>query len=152
MHEKDPREYLEYEPDTGDFRWKKQPNWRGPYIVGQIAGGVNAQHYWQIRLGKRNYYGHRLAWLFVHGHMPDNIDHINEKPYDNRICNLRECTHARNIAAIYKEAKGYEIHGAKYRARIEVDGIRHELGSFNTPKEATAAYQAARDNLLGEFA
>jgi hypothetical protein len=84
--------------------------------------------------------------------MPEQIDHINEKRWDNRISNLRECTNAQNNAAAKKNALGYEVHGTKYRSRIEVNGVRHELGSFESAEEATAVYQAARYNLLGEFA
>jgi|SRR5579872_488130 len=146
------KEFLRYESETGDFYWIKDNNPRGPSKLGQLAGGVNTIGYWQIGLFGTRWLGHRLAWYFIYGYMPERIDHINGKPWDNRISNLRLCTHAQNLAAAHSEARGYEVHGAKYRARIDVDGIRHELGSFDTPEEAVAAYQAARHNLLGEFA
>ena len=146
------KKYLRYEPDTGYFYWIANTNGRGPSKIGEVAGCTNAQGYWQIKFLGAHFYGHRLAWYFVHGYVPERIDHINEKPWDNRISNLRECTHAQNLAAARYDSLGYEVHGAKYRSRIEVDGVRYELGSFDTPEEATAAYQAARHNLLGEFA
>jgi hypothetical protein len=144
--------YLRYETETGDFYWIANTNPRGPSKVGEMAGCVNAIGYWVIGLFGMHLLGHRLAWLFVHGYMPDNIDHINGKRWDNRIENLRECSNARNIAAGWKIAKGYEVHGAKYRVRLVVDGFRHEIGSFDTSEEAIAAHKAARQNLLGEFA
>ena len=146
------KEYLEYDPETGDFHWLKDTNSRGPSKIGELAGCVNGCGYWVISVLRVKFYGHRLAWYFIHGYLPERLDHINGKGWDNRISNLRLCTHAQNLAAAKKEALGYEIHGAKYRARIEVDGIRHELGSFDNPEDAITAYQAARCNLLGEFA
>ena len=144
--------YLRYEPDTGNIYWIADTNDRGPSKVGRLAGALNSFAHRQIRLWKKNYYGHQIAWFLTHGYIPKNIDHKNGNPSDNRLCNLREATHARNIAAAHSKACGYEIHGRKYRARIDVDEVRHELGSFDTPEEATAAYQAARQKFLGEFA
>lgn len=144
--------YLRYEPERGNFYWIADTNSRGPSKIGQLAGGLNAINYWQIGLLGQRLLGHRLAWLLSYGYWPKEVDHINNDSSDNRLCNLRECAHARNIAAAHTGAGGYEAHGAKYRARIVVDNVRHELGSFDTLEEAANAYQAARHNLLGEFA
>lgn len=152
ISKEDVLQYLRYESDTGMFYWVKNINSRGPSKIGQIVGCPNTIGYWQIGLFGCRLLGHRLAWLVTYGYDPEVLDHINGNRSDNRISNLRECTHAQNLAAAKKNSLGYEIHGAKYRVRINVEHVRHEIGSFDTPEEATAAYQTARHNLLGEFA
>ena len=146
------QKYIRYEPETGDFYWIAQPNPRGPDIIGAKVGCLNGLGYWQIRFAKRHYYGHRLAWLFTHGYMPKYIDHKNGKPWDNRLCNLRECTHSQNHGNYKRRNNGIELHGAKYRVRIVKDGVRHEFGSYNTLQEADVIADAAYDKLFGEYA
>lgn len=146
------QKYLGYNPATGNFWWKRDTNSRGPSKVGRYAGVVNTYGYVVIGFFGERLYAHRIAWLFIHGYMPERIDHINSNPSDNRLCNLRECTHAQNLAAALSNVPGYEIHGTKYRARIQVNGIRYELGLYDTPEKATLAYREARVKFLGEFA
>ena len=80
------RELLNYDPLTGVFSWRV--NGRGRSGVGTVAGGSNHK---RIAIDKKEYFVHRLAWLYVHGCWPtEDIDHINGDPSDNRIANLRE--------------------------------------------------------------
>ena len=39
--------------------------------------------------------------------------------------------------------KGVQKNGKKFRAQINIDGKRHYPGTFDTPKEATQAYDRA---------
>lgn len=39
--------------------------------------------------------------------------------------------------------KGVSTHGKRYRAAKTVDGVKTHLGTFDTPEEASAAYQSA---------
>lgn len=61
----------------------------------------NGNGYFQVRLGYKqpNFYIHRLvAEAFIPN--PDNlpqIDHINTDKTDNRVTNLRWCTHKQNM-------------------------------------------------------
>src|SRR4051812_36538770 len=87
-------ELLDYQPDTGVFRWKKR---RGPRSAGAIAGSVATKGYWRITLDGQECLAHRLAWLYVHGTWPDGeLDHIDQVKTNNRISNLRPVTSSQN--------------------------------------------------------
>lgn len=90
------KEYLHYDPLTGDFNWTIGK--RG-LKVNSKAGSMNDQGYVIIRINNIRYRAHRLAWLYVYGHFPINeIDHINGVRSDNRIENLRDAIAARKNA------------------------------------------------------
>ena len=72
------KELLHYDPDTGVFTWIQKPAPRGRAIIGSVAGGLKQHGYITIGINQREYYAHRLAWLYVYGEWPeDQIDHIN---------------------------------------------------------------------------
>lgn len=107
----------------------------------------------------KSYKAHRLAWLYMHGELPDkSIDHINGLKTDNRIANLRLATNAQqkqnrprnlNNSSGYKGVARAET---KWRARINANGRHYYLGRFDTPEDAHNAYVAAAHRLHGEFA
>lgn len=150
------RELLEYDPETGDFRWKFDRGSKAP--AGAIAGGLN-KGYWLISIDGRRRRAHRLAWLYVHGVWPSGeIDHRNENKVDNRIANLREATRRQNTENISlprrdnkSSTRGVSTKPRKGRpcwsARIVVDGKQRYLGQFDSPEEAAAAYLAAKAEL-----
>ncbi|AAP58670.1 3R [Xanthomonas phage Xp10] len=86
---------LAYEPETGLLRWKVAKAIR--IKVGDVAGCVNGDGYPRVCLHGRQYQAHRLAWLLHTGSWPSkHLDHISGQRDDNRIVNLRECSHAEN--------------------------------------------------------
>jgi hypothetical protein len=153
------RELLHYDPETGVFTRRVSTN--NAYRVGDIAGGINSQGYLQIRLDKRLYKAHRLAWLYVHGELPPaDVDHINGIKNDNRLGNLRPATRSQNQANMRKHdanTSGYKgvswnQQHRKWRANIRVNGRLKYLGAFDGPAEAHAAYLRAAEGGFGEFA
>lgn len=52
------REMLEYNPDTGEFRWKKNVC---NVKRGSIAGSKLRKGYLNIRVDRKQYLAHRLA-------------------------------------------------------------------------------------------
>lgn len=86
------------------------------------------------------------------------IDHINLNPLDNRLSNLRQCSHAENMRNVKIRKnnstgyKGVHIHQGKYRAGIRFNGKTHHLGLFATALEAAKAYDDKAIELHGEFA
>jgi len=147
------RSILEYAPETGEFRWKARISQTGK--IGMLAGCVNVHGYWFISIHKKRYYGHRLAWLHVHGEWPvGEIDHLNGVRNDNRIKNLRVLTHAQNAQNITRTKKKSKtgvlgVHPEKngFSSKIMIDRRSIHLGVFKTVEEAHAAYIAAKRKL-----
>lgn len=142
------REALEYDPETGLFVWKIRT--RGAKL-GAIAGAT-AGRYIVIRLDKRLYYAHRLAWLHVYGEWPKAlVDHMNGSGTDNRINNLR---HADKRTNAENQKRGYGRTGLlgvtagrtpeTWRAQITVSGRTKWLGTYDTPEAAHQAYLTAK--------
>lgn len=149
-------EVLDYNPETGDFFWKNPTKFH-PRMIGQKAG-CNTTGYTLIKIDTQKYGAHRLAWLYVHGVMPDkHIDHADGNPFNNAISNLREATIAQNIAnaRLMKNKilpKGVRINGNGYTARISFEGRLITIGTYQSVEEAADAYLAEARRLYGEFA
>lgn len=150
--------WLEYEPDTGLFRWIKCP--RHSIRPGSIAGSLDSYGYIVIRFKGRLYKAHRLAWFMTHGAWPAFvIDHINADPADNRLANLRLATFSQNRmnerlrrnASGLKGVSFYRPRGT-WRARIGVNGRQTTIGYYATPEQAHAAYVEASHKFHGAFA
>jgi len=80
------KELLYYDQLTGVFKWKIKP--RQSVNIGDIAGTILKKGYISIAINRKRYQAHRLAWLYVYGVYPDQIDHQNHVRNDNRIINL----------------------------------------------------------------
>ena len=152
--------FVSYDSDTGEFLWKNPGSTK--MKPGQKAGFLDAYGYWNLSLEGKKYKAHRMAWLYVFGvHAGDTIDHINGKPSDNRICNLREATRLQNQKNQKMHSnnklglKGVSRAACKtlpFRATIKADGKAIHLGCFSSPEEAHAAYKSAATRLHGSFA
>jgi hypothetical protein len=155
------KEMLSYDPTTGLFHWVKKPSRRT--VVGAQAGCVAQDGYILIRLNKVSYRASRLAWLYVHGEMPDLIvDHINRNRADNRIKNLRlatprestlNCGNYSNNTSGFKgvSKRILETGRVRWLARSRLNGKLKVIGSYDSPKEAGAAYVNFVKENHGEF-
>lgn len=151
------RQLFSYDPDTGLFtRIHPQKKCR----VGDVAGCVAKNGYITISVDVKKYYAHRLAWMYVHGYMPEQIDHKNRDRSDNRICNLRPATHSLNESnkatkiGCASKFRGVSAHHSSgmWRARIKVNGKERRLGLFRNEVDAATAYNEAAIVAFGEFA
>jgi HNH endonuclease/AP2 domain len=163
---KQARELLEYDPDTGVLTWKRRAEvTREDRIFNarfaEKPAGYRDVRYVSVRIGKVNYYAHRLIWLIVTGKWPDaEIDHANREGHDNRLFNLREATHSQNSANRKTRAtsksgvKGVRWHDEtkKWMAYIRINGRQVYLGLFSTVEAASAAYAKAASDTHAEFA
>ncbi|PGF00885.1 HNH endonuclease [Bacillus toyonensis] len=89
---------------------------------------------------------------YVYGEISkgNEIDHLDRDPLNCRMSNLREVTPTQN--QYNKIVKGYYRDGRKWRARISIDGLEVNLGSFDTEIEASTAYKQACIKHRGKYA
>jgi hypothetical protein len=147
------RELLHYDRHTGEFRWWKRVG--NDVRLGERAG------YLEIRIDKRAYQAHQLAWRYMTGRWcRPMIDHRDGDATNNRWTNLRRATPSQNTAnsrrprhntSGYKGVSLYRRSG-RWQAIICNKGRWTYLGTFTTPEAAHAAYAAAARELFGEFA
>ena len=105
---------------------------------------------------RKTYRVHHLVWMYHHGHSVPEIDHINRQRDDNRIENLRPCTHSQNLGnsgARFGKYKGVTFCKStqKWRAQITIDGTHRCLGRHSTEEEAALAYNEAAIHRHGKF-
>lgn len=149
------REMLDYDPETGVFRWRLS---RGRARAGAVAGLVNRLGYVQIRIDRVCYLAHRLAWLWMTAAWPvAEIDHRDLRRANNSWLNLRAADPAQqrqNAPRPRSNSSGYKgvrVDRARFRAQIGYGYRMIGLGSFATAEEAHRAYCAAAAKLYGEF-
>jgi len=168
------RQLLRYEPDTGKLYWKERPasmfngdrelsakKWNSRFAGKEAFNTVNDRGYLTGLIFCRAHKSHRIAWAVFYGRWPsDQIDHINGNKQDNRILNLREATQSenkRNTATYKSNTSGYKgvswsRSEGKWVSRIGFQGKQINLGYFDDPAEAHAAYCEAAKKYHGEFA
>ncbi len=153
------KEILSYDPETGIFIWKV--SLASNIKPGRVAGYKTRQGYIAIKISRKKYFAHRLAWLYAHGSFPENqIDHINHVKADNSLKNLRACSRSENFANRKKQqnnTSGYkgvawDKEKRKWRARIGHGRKLFYIGRYKDIKDAAVAYNKKALELFGEFA
>ena len=101
------KKLLTYNKKTGDFYWKKRriedfSHCKNPLRMMNVwnsrntkspAGNISTLGYITIRIDKKLYYAHRLAFLYTEGYIPEHdVHHKNGKRSDNRWENLEHVT------------------------------------------------------------
>ena len=149
------RELFNYDPATGLLTWRVNKGSRAP--AGSPAGSPHGKGYLRVMVDKRLYLVHRVAWLIATGSWPtEAIDHVNGVASDNRLCNLREATHAENAQNRRSPTPGSKAgtlgvypKGRSFIARIQVSGAQRNLGTYPTREIAHRAYITAKRSLHG---
>lgn len=89
------REFLSYNPDTGEIMWIKKPSLAIP--AGAKAGYLSPVGYFIVSFKGVSHLLHRLAWVLYTGEWPDGfIDHIDKDKLNNKISNLRVSSREQN--------------------------------------------------------
>jgi len=140
MPKSDIRSYIQYNPDTGSFKW---------ISTSRPAGCYNDRGYLKIRFNRVRYSASRLAWYLTYGEWPKGvIDHIDRNPSNNKLSNLRDASHSLNSMnhrsrsqsglprGIFKDREGY-------RVRLSLLGEPVSLGTYKTLEEAQAVAEIA---------
>ena len=147
------KELFHYDPESGQFTRKVQTAYHTK--AADMAGYLDKSGgYLKIRVDGTSYLSHRLAWMYIHGEDPCElqIDHANKDKADNRIVNLRLATHQQNRWNNSGLGVYWHKRSRKWRAQIMVDKVSKHLGCFKHYFAAVHAYQQARVKFFGEFA
>lgn len=153
-------DFFRYDSETGKIYWKRRSGQKG--VPGKEAGHTNRSGYVEIRLNKKTYLAHRIAWALFHGttEVPQMLDHINNCRADNKIKNLRPATAQQNPknqkpkkggTSQFKGVSWYSRH-QKWQAQIRREGKSIHLGYYNSQEKAHNVYREAALSLHGEFA
>lgn len=155
------KELLEYDPETGIFKWKQRSEkwfkrqqdyktWNNKF-QGTVAGTIDKSNgYIRISIFKKLTYAHRLAFVYMCDVEPVEVDHLNHIRTDNRWQNLRDISHDENTRNVSVGIRGkfgvmgvswYSTNG-KWRAYIHENGFIH-LGYFENFEDAVSARKEA---------
>jgi hypothetical protein len=161
---------LDYDPNTGEFRWKiRKPDTfkSGKYSADRVANAWNVKYagkpaftsqdsvgYLQTNICSKVCRAHRVAFAMHYGVWPKRyIDHINGDKTDNRISNLREVSNQENsknsrISSSNKSGCAgvrWIEDKKKWRSEICVDGRSKHLGIFADFDDAVMCRKQAED-------
>lgn len=114
------------------------------------------QGYACVRFKNKLYRCHRIIWVLVTGIDPGSmeIDHIDRNTQNNAWHNLRLATsheQALNRKVRRDSTTGFRgviNTGKKYQAKIQRNGVREHLGTFDTPLAAGNAYKSAASRVM----
>lgn len=145
-------ELFTFDATTGRLYWKVSRSSARP---GREAGYVNTTGYRRVCIDSKEVGVHRVVWAINKGHWPtDCIDHINGDKQDNRIENLRDVSAAintQNLRRAKRNNKASGLLGAykvsttdKWQSQIRINGKITHLGTFDSAKDAHAAYLKAK--------
>lgn len=114
------RGLLDYDPETGLFRWRKPGKGRIS-CHRRFTGYVNKKGYVIIGIKYRPYLAHRLAWLWMTGDWPrGQLDHKDRNRSNNKWHNLREATSSeQNLNSNSHPYLGLTCTGIKQYAGLE---------------------------------
>ncbi len=161
------REIFDYNPETGEFRWRIKSR-------GKVAGGGRGIQPgdpagskcsgklggWRLKALGAEYPAGVVAFVIVKGRWPvGDVDHEDRDRMNNRWKNLREGMRSQNQAnrgnfphSSPHKGVGYDKQTGKWRARIRVSGKLIDLGRFADLEVAHSVYLEAARRHFGEFA
>lgn len=155
------REYLNYDPETGELTWKKRPP-RSNIEPGTLVGRrANSKGYYQIIFRGKEYRQHRIIWKMVTGEDPGAflLDHKDGNFLNNRWSNLRLATPLQNAANSRHPAGRSGLknvllrrRGGVWRVRMTYKGKRVNLGSYRCKAKAEDMARFARELFYGDYA
>lgn len=150
------KELFRYDRETGDFLRIKGVR---KAAAGVIAGTKALNGYITISVDCKRYYAHRLAWLYMHGSMPVQIDHKDRVRDNNVLSNLRAADNSSNNANRIsprmkaKRSKGVRaLPSGRFSATVKSGGVARHIGVYATEHDAAQAYDKAALSSFGEFA
>jgi hypothetical protein len=155
--------------DDRDYDWLMDSAWRQWYPRVDINYVRARRVYWYYPKegGPRKVvseYMSRVIWAHHNGPIPEKmvIDHANQDGLDNRLENLRCCTHTQNChnrrigknsSSQYVGVSYSKNPAVKNKWRAMIGGLQSQsIGYYPTEIEAAKAYDKVCLELRGEFA
>lgn len=150
MTQEELKTLVNYDPITGIFINLKR---------GEVVNYIRGKGYLGIQLNKTKYYLHRLAWLYMTGIMPEQVDHIDTNKTNNKWNNLRIADnssnqHNKNLQSNNTSGvKGvcWDKINSKWIAKVNFKSRCYNLGRFASIPEAEEAIKQKRLSLHGEY-
>lgn len=141
-----------FEYKDGELYWKKRNQ--------NKAGSLRNDGRKHITINYKIYKLHRIIFLWHHGYLPKEIDHIDGNPLNNRIENLREATRYQNLMNKKKTKQNtsgcknvsWNKSAKKWLVSMQVNGKRKYLGIYDDLELADLVATEARDKFHGNFA
>ena len=115
--------------------------------------------YSATKIGGEHWCVHKLIYLYHHGYVPNQLDHINGDTSDNRIENLREANSSENMRnrgifsnnkSGHKGVSWSKSHG-KWYAYVNINNSRKHLGYYDDIEIAALLASEVRDLHHGNF-
>ena len=127
--------------------------------IGDVVGSNNGNGYLRSSILGKYIYIHKVIFMFHFGYFPNEIDHIDGNPKNNKIENLREATHLQNGKNLpLRKSNKIGISGVrfdserkKWSSSICVNKKKKHLGRFVSIEDAIAARQKAENEFFGEW-
>lgn len=145
LTQKELKEIVHYDKDTGALTWNSS---RYGVRKGAKAGGKDQYGYGEVRIKRKLYRIHRIAWLYMEGYLPEHqIDHINGVRDDNRWINLRHVTQLCNMQNQRTRADNssgfsgvtWNRNNNNWRCQATINKKSVDLGSYPNIIEAALA-------------
>ena len=132
------RRMFTYDAETGFLYWTGELRAvPAKYAGRQAFTGKTIRGYYRGGFVGRNVMAHRVVWKWHYGTEPDEIDHIDGNPSNNRIENLRAATRIENVrnTCIRKTTtsgvQGVYPKSGRWVATIRDGNRQLTLGSFS---------------------
>lgn len=149
--------WLYWKERKGNDRFTKTFNSK---FCGVKVGSLAVTGYLETAVKQEKYLVHRLVFLYHHGYLPEQIDHIDGNRLNNHIDNLRPATKSENQCNTCFQknnlsgslVKGVYRHGKNgWRVQIMKDGEVNYRGGFATREDAEVYAAKLRSELHGNF-
>ncbi|QIN99876.1 hypothetical protein falkor_99 [Salmonella phage falkor] len=100
---------------------------------------------------------HVLLFIMYYGYRPEEVDHKDTNPRNNRKDNLRDASRSQNNANRNQQCnntsgyKGVSWEGSSWRYQVRHEGKNYSKRGFKTAEEAFEASKILRESLHKEF-
>ncbi|MDI9768186.1 HNH endonuclease [Pantoea dispersa] len=151
------RKFFIYQPANGLLRWRVSRSRQSKRL--DVAGKINFAGYREVMVEGRSILAHRIAFFWVHGFWPEQVDHKNRCRSDNSISNLRPASQSQNQQN--QRLRSTNTSGIKgvcwdkrkglWYSRVGVNGKVISLGYYEDKFSAACAVFSARNNYHGVY-